>query len=404
MKRVVFALLIVASLLLAPTAAFAQDELPIACGTLSEEDCDFLKESRDATMAVASTASRVEMAISLTNVPQLPEELALDLVVDGQFQLDPELAARGMELQLKMADDPTAAAEEMMAYALDIYANLMMNMDLDLSLSDDLTGLLSAQAGLPLPSEWSFPVRMSDGFVYFNLDDVGEAVGDSGLAGWLGMDMAGLMEKTFAQMEEDPAFKSDPMMMGAIAGQMQSQMALSEAAVQYTDVERLEDVEVDGVDAAQFFYTFDLAGFIASPEFGEMLKGQLEMQMSMQEQMGGEAPPMSDADMQMALDMLPMVGPMLLSGVKIGSVSTIGLEDKLVRTTETDVEWELGTVITMAGAMMQGQATRVPRGADAPVFTMHISGENSAFDEEFEVEVPEDAQIIPLESMMQETM
>lgn len=400
MKRLLFALLIIASLVLAPTAAFAQDELPIACGDLSEEDCDFLKESRDALAEVPSSASVVEMQIDLANLPNLPAELGLNLMLDGQFQMDPELNARGQELQLMMSKDPAAVADEIIAFVLDIYAEIGFNLGLDLSISDDLADLLSAQSGgAPVPSALGVDARMADGFLYFNLDDVGAAVGDPSVAGWVGMDIAGMMAKSFEMMEEEGgAMPMDPMSM--VAGQMQSQMALAETAVDYTDVERLDDVEVDGVEAAQFLYTFDLAGFVTSPEFGEMLKAQIAMQMAMQESMGQD-PGMAEADVQMGIDMLPMIAPMLLGDFSIESISTIGLEDKLVYASETNMAWDLTSVATMASTVMGLDVARPARGADAPTFTLTMTSQSSAHGEAFEVEIPEDVQIVPIDAMME---
>lgn len=407
MRRGLLALLVLLALVLAPTAAFAQDEpveLPVACGSLADEDCAFLEMSALAMRELSSYAATVDLSMSLRNLPTLPADLSVSINTDGAFAVDPELAARMAALQMADQSDMEATMQEMMDLVVDLYYDIAFDMTFDLGISSDIASLLSQSAGVAIPEELSLPMRMLDGFVYVNLDDVGSKVEEAqGVSGWIGIDYGTLMsdavEGAMAQMEKGGAM--DPTNLSVASSlNMSLNKDLQEAARAYTEVERLDDVTVDGVDAAQFRSSFDLAGFITDPAFLDMVLQQIQTQMEMQAAMGQDVPPVSDADIQMVTDMLPMVAPMLLSGLEFDTVSTIGIEDGYVLSTETNVSWDLATVVTMAAAA-QGQQIRPQRGADAPVFEFFVRAENSAFNEPVEVEVPEDVQIIPLDQLQQ---
>jgi hypothetical protein len=402
MRRGLLALLVLLALVLAPTAAFAQDEpveLPVACGNLPDEDCDFLRESARAMQELTSYAASLDMGMSLLNVPGLPSDLSISLGTNGAFSMNPELTARMVALQAASQTDSMAALQEMMDLVVDLYNEIAFDLVFDLGISRDIESLLSQSAGMPVPGDVTVPMRMADGFLYINLEDIGGEVAGMEGVGWIGIDYGTLMSdavnQAVTQLEAGGAM--DPTSM-SMAGSLNLSLNrdLQDAVNAYTDAERLDDTTVDGVDAAQFRWDFDLAGFVTDPAFLDMMVQQIEMQLAMQEAMGQEAPPLTDADIQMVTDMLPMLAPMLLSGLQFETVSNIGLDDGYVYSTETHVEWDMSTVIQMA-AMAQGQ--QVQRGAEAPVFTFHVRSENSGFNEPFEIEVPEDAIIIPLDQL-----
>lgn len=393
----------VVALLLAPVSAMAQDGLPpVTCGSLSDDDCAILEGSRDAMLAVTSYSAAVSMETTLEGVPNLPDELGFSFDAEGVFSMAPEVTARMLELQ---RGDPANLADnfdELMQVTTDFYSESAVDMNISFALSAGLAELLSAQAGLPLPESLSMPVRLVDGAVFVNVDEIGELTGDDEVSGWLGIDMVAAMEQSSAalaeQMESGDAASGASMdaLTSALAGVSSSQ-AMAEQFAQFVEVERLDDDEVDGVEVAQFLFTFDLASYVASPEFIEMISAQLEQQMAMAEAMG-EAPPMSQEDLDMVVEMLPMFAPMLLSGVQFETVKSVGLEDLLVYSTETTVEWDLSQVAAMAGAMMGG-AGRPARGAENAFFSFYLSSQYWDFDEEVEVEAPEDAMMVPLDEM-----
>ncbi len=393
----------VVALLLAPLSALAQDGLPpVTCGSLSDDDCAILEGSRDAMLAVTSYSSAVSMETALEGVPNLPAELGFSFETEGVFSLAPDVNARMLELQ---RGDPANLADnfdELMQVTTDFYSESAFDLDISFALSEGLAELLSAQAGLPLPESLSMPVRLVDGVVFVNVDEIGELTGDDEVSGWLGIDMVAAMEQSSAalaeQMESGDAASGASMdaLTGALASVSSSQ-AMAEQFAQYVEVERLDDDEVDGVEVAQFLFTFDLASYAASPEFIEMISAQLEQQMAMQEAMG-EEPPMTQEDLDMVVELLPMFAPMLLSGVQFETVKSVGLEDLFVYSTETTVEWNLSQVAAMVETMMGG-AGRPARGAENAFFSLYVSSQNWGFDEEVEVEAPEGAMMVPLDEM-----
>ncbi|MGL4648323.1 MAG: hypothetical protein ACRC1H_02850 [Caldilineaceae bacterium] len=405
MRRTLLLLLVLLALVVAPLSAFAQDNMPpVPCGNLADEDCDFLKESREVMQALETYSADVSVDVSLANVPSLPADAGFSLESSGSFVLSPEVNQAMMEMQ----QDPAAMVENMdefMQTAIDFYSETQFDMELALGVSEGLADLLAAQAGMPLPESLDLAMRMVDGVVYINADSIAELTGDDSISGWLGIDMVGALEQSTEQMLE--AMQSGDMMdpaalSSALAG-VNSQQMMAEQFVEYVDVERLEDSEVDGVAVAQFLYTFDLAGFVASPEFVEMLSAQIEQQMAMQDAMG-QAPPMSEEDLAMITEMLPMFAPMLLSGVEWETVSAIGIEDGYLYTTETSVEWDLAQVASMAGAMMGGEMGGPARGADEAMFSMSVFAQNYDFGADIVIEAPEDATMVPLDGMSTPTM
>ncbi len=406
MRRGLLVVLILLGLVLAPAAAFAQDvaiDLPVACGDLSEEDCTFLEESSAAMQNISSYSMSMEMAVALTNVPGLPADLSVDFAVDGAFSADPEVIAAMTALQLGATDedDPMATFDALMAAVVDFYATSAFDLTMSLNFSRDIGQLLQQSAGVPVPESITLPMRLVDGFFYMNMEGLADYLqGEEELQGWIGFDIATMMAESVAQMNEqmgEGEFGADPSL-AIMSSSMQINAEMMETFNEFTAVERLDDDTVDGTDVARFRWDFDLAGFAASPAFADMIGQQVMMQLQMQEAMGQEMP-VSEADLQSALSMLPMIAPMLLSNAEVVTESSIGLEDKLVYESETNVNWGLGTVLMMAAAAQGAAPTRPQAGADAPNFEMVVRSSNAGFGEEIEVEVPEDAQIIPLDEM-----
>jgi len=409
MRRLMISMLILVGLVAGPfsaLSAFAQaDDVPIPCGSLSDDDCDLLKASRDAMRDLASYDALVNVDVALTNLPNLPADLGFSLTSVGSFSAAPEVNQRLLELQQADPAEMLDNLEELLDAAIDFYAETQLDLELAASLSADLADLIATQGGLALPESIVLPIRLTGGVFYFNLDDLGTVLGDESLAGWFGVDIVRALEESTDAILEDATSGALPdaaaasmMLSGANSNQV-----MAEQFVEFVGVERLDDGEVDGVEVAQFLYTFDLAGFVSSPAFIDALLTQLASQADVQSMMG-QAPPLSDEDMAMVADMLPMLAPMLLSGIQWQTLSSIGVEDGYVYETVTIVEWDLSTMTAMAGAMMGGQTIRPRRGADAAIFTMDVYAANSGFNEEKSIEAPDDAIMIPLDSTQMSIM
>lgn len=402
-RKLLMALLAALLLVALPgAAAFAQEEEPpIACGDLSDDDCEMLKESRLAMMELTEYTAQLDLAMSLSDLPNLPKDLSVSLTSDGVFHVDPELSAQLSGMQGMSPEEMMEDMEQIADLLSDLYFTIAFDLMLDLQVSEDIADLLSMQAGMPLPEELNLPMRMVDGYFYLNIDDLAKMIPDAeGLEGWLGIDVGTLMsdalEQSMAQMEQG-AMPANPAMTGMVLANIQQNLAIQEAVNDFIQVERLDDAEVDGVEVAQFRYTFDVAAFVSSPEFMEMMMSQLKIQMAANPDMA-ETMPMTEEDMEMLAAMAPMMAPMLLSGLEFDTVSSIGLEDKYVYATETHVDWDLSTIVNLAAAAGQGKPSRAkPAGSSS--FTYDLMVTNADFDDAPEVEAPEDAIIIPLDAI-----
>jgi hypothetical protein len=402
MRRIVLTLFVLLGLAVAPTAVFAQEEmpeLPIACGSLSDEDCTFLKESRAAVQSLSSSASTLDMEISLANLPGLPADLSMQISTDGRFGMDPELTAKMAALQLAKPEDVEEMVVELMGMVVDFYNSLQFDMTVDVGLSDGITSLARA-GGAVMPSALQLPMRMVDGVFYMNFDNMASLPGMEGIGGWIGVEIAKLIADSLEQALagiESGAMAGSPLDMSMMGASMGMNSAMSEAVNRFTSVERLEDSTLDGVDVAQFVWNFDLGGYLGSPEFSEMLMTQLETQMEMAEAMG-QPMPVSKSDVQMITDMLPMLAPMLLAEAQFETVASIGLEDQYVYETGTTILFDTASVLEMASAMQLGVPAELLE-ADAPVFSLTTQATNGDFNEDPAVEAPEDAILVPLDEM-----
>lgn len=401
MRRIVLCLVLLLGTLLIPATAFAQDD---CTGTIDPES-EFLAFSKEAMAALSSYATSAGMRVDLVNAPGLPAELSTTMNVDGQFAIDPDLTARFMEFQEIDPADMQESLYEMMDMVVELYQTMAFNMDLDIGFSTDLANLIAASSGLPsFPSSISMPARMADGFMYFNVDSfAGEFGAPEDVQGWFGIDYGTMMADSVDEMLaalEDGGSEVVSAMASSMAS-VGSMMVMQQAAKDYVSITGEGIDTVDGVDVCILTSSYDLAGFLADPAFINMMVEQMKMQMAMQEEMGTEDEmPMAEEDIEMVAQMLPMLAPMLLSGLTLESVQSIGVEDGLVRSSETVLEWDMASLASMLGALMEQSGEVSPLDPENPIyFELSVVSENSDFDEEFEVEVPDPVQIIPLESL-----
>ena len=155
---------------------------------------------------------------------------------------------------------------------------------------------------------------------------------------------------------------------------------------EFMTVTRVDD-DADG--HAVFETNLDMAGLVSSPAFADLVK-----QLAASGALGEDAP--TAADIDQALQMLGMFGPMLFADLNIGSSLAIGQEDSLVYEYASGISWDLAGLLQMAA--MSGQ---LPEGIDpsAPIavdFQTAVS--NSGFNEPQTIEAPADAMMITLEA------
>jgi hypothetical protein len=391
MLRKWFLLCLALLLIVAPAgSAFAQDENPyVTCGDLPEEDCDIIRASSEAMLNLTSYSSVVDFDLSLTDLPSLPADLSFSFSSDGTFALDPEITAALLEMQ---SMGPEAMAEnmaQMFELVADLYFTLGFDMVVDVAMSEDLTNLIAQSAGTQIPDAITLAMRMTEGYFYLNLDELAAVMPEAeGMQGWIGFDIGTLMSDSLqAATEQLEEGGEAAQAVGASAAMSAQQQVLMQAAKDYVTVTRLEDSEVDGTPVAQFQYVFDAASFIGSPEFTSFLTEQLTAMAEMNPDAASSGLTPENIDMVSA--MLPMMGPMLLSGLTWETTTSIGLEDNFQYGSESNIVWDLSGVLRLAQMPSSGQ----------PTFELHMTSANSDFDSAPAIEAPEDATIIPLEQL-----
>jgi len=412
-KNLLFKNLLMVSLLLLFTfastgaALAAHADLPAPfCGELADEDCEILTESQAVMAEVEELSYTSQVDIMVAGIPDLPaEEISVSLAQDSVIYMDPTVIHDMTDFQSQMAeiaaDDMEAFMSDYTDLVVDFYSTLGLDADLTITLPEEIAAVLSEQAGgLQVPEEINIQARMVEGFLYANLDELVAAIPEldgMGVEGWFGLDFATLVSDGLGQamsMEEmgDPSGMAG-FQAGLGAGSMLNTEAVRTLFADYVNVERLDDEAVDGQDVAVFRTTFDFGAFVASDGFLTLLRDNLELISQVSDT------PITEAEFDEVSMGLRFLGPSLFQDLDFETVQSIGVEDGYVYRSEVNFNWPLKTIVAMAAMADGGQQQDM--GDLEPVVTFNTVQENTDFDDAPEVEAPEDAQIIPLETLQQ---
>ena len=403
-SKIVSLLLVVVLLLASFSTALAQSE-PF-CGDLSDEDCALLTTAAANMMDVASYQAAADYSATLVGVPGLPlSEASVNVMVDGAFAYDDAaLAAAAALADVQTQEDIAAVMVESPEVILDFYNGWSFDMVIAAEISADLAAALSADASVAIPEAFSVPLILVDGVLYVDVTDVAPLIdGMQDMTGWIGFEFGpvieaaaeqGMFEEAAAQM--DPAAMSggmDPASAAAFAG-VQAMMSDPKAFEPYTSVVRGDDDVINDADVAVFVSSLDIAGLISSPEFVELIKG-----LAASGALGEDAP--SAADIDQAMMMLGMMGPMIFEGLVVENTTAVNIEEPNFVVAQASVfSWDLAGLMQMAAMSGAVPADMMPSGASMVEFVTTVV--NSAFNEPQEITAPADALMVPAESMMQQ--
>ena len=124
MKRILI-LFLVLTMLLSPTAVFAQSEdAPfVFCRDLDTESCDLLHQSQEAMKEVSSSVQSTEIQLSLQNVPDFPiKDASGQITLDTTSYVDTEFMQEMQDMMLgaseSMADDMEGFMQDYMTCLL----------------------------------------------------------------------------------------------------------------------------------------------------------------------------------------------------------------------------------------------------------------------------------------------
>lgn len=180
-----------------------------------------------------------------------------------------------------------------------------------------------------------------------------------------------------------------------VAALMGLSAALSDptAFEQFQTIERADDEDMDGTSVAVFVTSFDVLSFISSPQFVDLVMGLVDSGA-----LGADAP--TAADMEQAMQMLGLMGPMLFQGLTSESTTMVSIDEPNYIVGQTSLfSWDLSGLLQMAAMSGAIPADEMPSGESK--IEISTSVVNSAINEEQTIEAPADAQIVPAEAMMQ---
>jgi len=406
MRSKLASLLLVVLLLLALfSTALAQSE-PF-CGDLDAADCDLLTTATANMKEVASYQASGNYNAILTGVPGLPlAEATVDVMVDGAFSYDESALAAAAELAMVQSqEDVTNLMAESPQLFVDFYNGWAFDMVISLDANEELAAALSADAGIELPSSLSVPLILKDGILYVDVTEVAPFIdGMQEMKGWLGFELGGVIEAAAEQGVFEQAAASmdpeamasagamDPATMAALMG-MQAALGDPTAFEKFMTITRSDDDEIDGAAVAVFVTKLDLLAFISSPEFVELVKS-----LATSGALGADA--LSAADVDQAMQMLGMMGPMLFQGLTSENTTAVSIDEPNYLVAEASLfSWDLTSLLQMAAMSGAIPADQMPSGVSLVEFSTSVV--NSEIGEEQTIEAPADAMVIPAEAMMQ---
>lgn len=402
-SKVASLLLVVLMVLASFVPAFAQSE-PF-CGDLDAADCELLTMATANMQEVASYKAAASYSAVLAGIPGLPlAEAAVNVTVDGGFSYsDAALAAAAQLADVQGQQDVANLMAESPELFVDFYNGWAFDMVIDVAISDELAAALSADAGVEIPSAFSVPLILKDGVLYVDVTDVAPLIdGMQGMEGWLGFEFGpvlaaaaeqGMFEQAAASMDpEAVAGAADPATL-AVLMSVQAAMSDPSSFEKFKSIARVEDDEIDGAPVAVFVTKLDLLAFLSSPEFIELVKG-----LAASGALGEDAP--SAADIDQALGMLGMMGPMLFQGLTSESTTAVSLDEpNYIVSASSLFSWDLTSLLQMAAMSGAVPADQLPSGQSLVEISTAVV--NSDIGGEQMIEAPADAQIVPAEAMMQ---
>ena len=372
MKRLVLVMTIL--ILGVSGAAYAQTTMPVFCGDLAQEDCDLLTRSQEAMRALDSAAFDFNMNITVSNIPDMTDPVTVTVMGNGAYS-----GASSVTTDMTaMESDPGQAV-----------LSVLDNLDLDFSLTVTAPPEFMSEVDKNAPNSLTLQLRLVDGVGYLNLDTLQPLLGDmgdSGMSGWTGLDLAGLVR---ALMEQMPDLFSG--MTAGMSASMMDSTAMQAYIEQFSDpaflnqFATIEKVDIGMPDETTFRVTIDFGALMSNPAFENMMQDMMRQQLEAQGQT------LSQAEMDQALAMSSQI----LTNMVFTIDETIGNDDAYVRAVH-------GTFSLDMSAMMAAMDTGSKRSGSqaAPSVTIDLTLFSNSFNSVPPITAPEDATVIPYESLL----
>jgi hypothetical protein len=373
---------------------------PPFCGELSQTDCQILVDAQALMMEVGSITLDWQVEAAVSGIPDLTDEdLRFETAMTMNVRLDPLWREQFDALRTDSPEELLDDQGEFTQKAVDLYENLDMELDMQMTLPAVLSQIMEADADLVLPDTLKFEMRMVDGYVYINMDRIAESdptlaaeMQAAGIQGWIGFDFISLLEQQMGSAGEapDPALLGS-MQMGMAFDQMMADESVRTLLESYRSIERLADEERDGTPVAIFRTSFDLARLVANPDFTRILRETADSLVAA----SGET--IDPQELGMAILGVQLVANVLTRSFEFQHVQAIGVEKPYLYDESTVLEMDLSGLVTLLE--MSGEEMPPTLRDAQPLFNLTVETRYADFDNVPAIEAPEDAEIIPLDSL-----
>jgi hypothetical protein len=396
MKKLLILFLALMLVLLPAGSIFAQDAgTPFAgCGDLPAEECAPLVEAWQGMEALQKGANDSTIILNVKNVPGLPfEDLDIQIARTGTFEADPALVQKLTELQAMdrdelnaMMDDP-AEFDKLLAA---LVAGLDTAQSLHITMPPELAQTLSEKAGMNIPPELTLNFVVKDGVIYINLADIAGMVPQLAMfRGWVGFQLQPLMDFIMQKLRDadTPVGPEILEFTPPGAGLVGMILAMQAPLNKYANVQSPEEITVDGKDALKYQVEMNFPGYMASPEFQNVI-GPLARDYA--EKKGVE---LNDENIEQIASVMTILAPVLLRDLKYNIDEVVGSDENVVYNLDGELDWDTsGLLETVA----QLQGSEEPPVDPPPYINMKLQSDYSDFDSGSGVQAPQGAFVLPI--------
>jgi hypothetical protein len=388
-----FATILLSVALWWPGSGFAQSDPPPLpppfCGELSAADCQLLADAQELMRGVQS----MKMALGLDATLQFGMEMAMTM------HLDPALNETMRAITARPPQELLESMDEFSATVVEFYETLGMQLEMEMALPRLLRDAVEAEEGVMLPDNIAMNVRMVDGYAYIDMDALAASFPEmqaeleaEGIDGWIGVDFASQIERDLSGAMAAPDVSALQSMQISLAfNQMMMDETMRSLLDPYILVERLADEERDGAAVALFRTTLELGDLVADPDFTQLLRQAADAAVAMSDE------PLDEEEVGAGILGVQMLANVLARSAEFEIVQSIGLDAPYTYDNRIYLQLDLRGLVTLA-AMGGGDIPAELRGAN-PIFTFDMNASYSDFDAAPAIEVPENVEILPLDSM-----
>ncbi len=373
---------------------------PPFCGELSAADCQLLADAQEWMSGVQSMNMTLGLDANLTGIPEVADaDMQFGMNMDMTMHLDPALNATMRALTTLPPQELLESMDEFSTTVVEFYETLGMRLEMEMALPRLLRDALEAEEGVALPDNIAMNVRMVDGYAYIDMDALAASFPEmqaeletEGIDGWIGVDFASQIERDLRGAVAAPDVSAlQSMQMSLAFNQMMMDETMRGLLDPYVSVERLADEARDGAAVAVFRTTLELDELAADPDFTQLLRQAADVVVTM----SGE--PVDEQELGAGILGLQMLANALARSAEFEIVQMVGLDAPYTYDNTIFLQLDLSSLLMLA-AMGGGDVPEELRTAK-PIFTFDMNASYSDFDAAPAIEVPEEVEILPLDSM-----